>query len=552
MMPFNFWKKHLFAILILSSQCRPFRRAATAFYISSFRRPLFISTISSHQVKPHPIKRNGRIRSLFKLSASSTATATVTATKKKKRKKKKKIKANTGSPNLSQLLQICTTPKQIIQTVLPHFSSRNGEAQGRISTLVLVRLSKMSIGANETNNFRALLLNNRVALRDLSLALGTALSFEHQHQDVLLSELFIDAIKAVALLTRSCHFSFCETLDLFQPFLEPMHYYLTSNSRAYSLFPPNYLSGLMWSYDCFALLLPNETKVVERNNVNSSQLCLLTTPKPLIQSYQVVNLPFRIRPGYLHQLQTSNKQQLSIPSDSFNAETSILTLSDILSEVNFQAEEISKSNDHQTQTFQERRLTAWQGVSDKIRGFEYSGKIMKTVPFTPHVLKVRNLLHLGAHLAATTTTADSTTRSKDTKEPVAAGISEIVCYDCCLLNLYPNDESGMRYHIDPDQGTLWTHNTSVVSFGVPRRFSFRKTSTHKNNHQRSDTSNQNTEVHNFVVMEGDVTEMFDDCQKLYQHCVKQTENKQTNHQTGGKSSNPNAAARISLVFKKSL
>jgi hypothetical protein len=31
----------------------------------------------------------------------------------------------------------------------------------------------------------------------------------------------------------------------------------------------------------------------------------------------------------------------------------------------------------------------------------------------------------------------------------------------------------MRYHSDPDQGTLWDCDTAVVSIGVTRRFAFR-------------------------------------------------------------------------------
>ncbi len=91
----------------------------------------------------------------------------------------------------------------------------------------------------------------------------------------------------------------------------------------------------------------------------------------------------------------------------------------------------------------------------------------------------------------------------------------------------------MRYHIDPDQGTLWGYETAVVSIGATRRFAF-----------RSITDGATTDVgikpHTFVLMNGDVTEMFGDCQERFQHTVKTAENKEE------------LAPRVSLVFKKTL
>jgi hypothetical protein len=109
----------------------------------------------------------------------------------------------------------------------------------------------------------------------------------------------------------------------------------------------------------------------------------------------------------------------------------------------------------------------------------------------------------------------------------------------------------MRYHMDPDQGTLWDYETAVVSVGATRRFAFRSipdpnqnedttttttttTTTNKNN------NNSGKKPHVFVLLHGDVTEMVDDCQGLFQHTVKTAEGKKE------------MAPRVSLVFKKTL
>jgi alkylated DNA repair dioxygenase AlkB len=100
----------------------------------------------------------------------------------------------------------------------------------------------------------------------------------------------------------------------------------------------------------------------------------------------------------------------------------------------------------------------------------------------------------------------------------------------------------MRYHIDPDQGTLWGYETAVVSIGATRRFAFRSTEndTTTDTQTPSSESNSNCKPHTFILMNGDVTEMFNDCQERFQHTVKTAENKEER------------APRVSLVFKKTL
>ena len=87
----------------------------------------------------------------------------------------------------------------------------------------------------------------------------------------------------------------------------------------------------------------------------------------------------------------------------------------------------------------------------------------------------------------------------------------------------------MRYHIDPDQGTLWDYSTSVVSIGATRKFSFR---------ELVPESSPESKPHVFTLFQGDCTEMFGDCQTRFQHMVRKAE------------TSDESAARASLVFKK--
>ena len=103
-------------------------------------------------------------------------------------------------------------------------------------------------------------------------------------------------------------------------------------------------------------------------------------------------------------------------------------------------------------------------------------------------------------------------------------------YDVCLVNLYPDGGSGMRYHIDPGQGVQWGFETAVVSIGATRRFAFRPIN--------GVSDSGEGKPHSFVLMNGDVTEMVRDCQDRFQHSVKTAEFK------------GETAPRISLVFKK--
>jgi alkylated DNA repair dioxygenase AlkB len=204
---------------------------------------------------------------------------------------------------------------------------------------------------------------------------------------------------------------------------------------------------------------------------------------PLLQErYDSFHIPFRIIPACLQE----------IPD---------LSVAQLVRQVDFQVDAIRTTSN---QVVPERRQTAWEGDSD-VPPFEYSGKSMPTRPWSPLVEAVRDglLAKTGQY------------------------------YNGCLLNLYPDGGSGMRYHTDPDQGVLWDSATAVVSVGSTRKFAFRDIP--------NDTCQKiPSQPHNFVVMEGDVTEMLDDCQMRFQHTVKTADDK--NEMT----------PRASLVFKRTL
>lgn len=201
-------------------------------------------------------------------------------------------------------------------------------------------------------------------------------------------------------------------------------------------------------------------------------------PERLQHAYDSLNLPFRIIPGCMRDVKN-------------------LSVATLTSQVQFRVDDIRTTSNR---VVKERRQTAWEG-NDDVAPFAYSGKAMPRRAWSLVV--------------------------KATRDELVQRIGQY--YDGCLLNLYPADEgSGMRYHIDPDQGTLWDYDTTVVSVGATRRFSFRI----------FPGSDSTAQPHTFVVMHGDVTHMFNDCQEHFQHTVKKADDKKE------------IAARASLVFKR--
>lgn len=237
----------------------------------------------------------------------------------------------------------------------------------------------------------------------------------------------------------------------------------SDDSLLVSNLEPHHLSGLFWSFETYDFIKSGGKREVE-------------LPENLQLAYNGLNLPFHILPGFC-----SHISELSVPTVS--------------SQVNFQVDSIRTSSD---KVVKERRETAWEG-DEGVEPFKYSGKSMPRDAWSPTVRSVRDALDERLHQY----------------------------FDCCLLNLYPDGKSAMRYHIDPDQGSLWDFDTVVVSVGASRRFAFRRVNC------------ENEKPHTFVVMHGDVTYMFGDCQEKFQHAVKKADMK------------TEKCARASLVFKRS-
>ncbi|CAM9162516.1 unnamed protein product [Discosporangium mesarthrocarpum] len=171
-----------------------------------------------------------------------------------------------------------------------------------------------------------------------------------------------------------------------------------------------------------------------------------------------------------------------------------LHVDDFRGEVAFERDEIMLGED-KSKRISESRLTAWQSCGGL--EFSYSGKVMSPSPFSPNVLRLKDALH--QHTG--------------------------VLYDGVLLNLYETRSSAMRYHSDPDVGTVWTSHTTVVSVGDTRQFALREIGDHSRRHM-------------YHVFSGDAVIMGEGCQERYQHCIKVAKGEV----------NP----RISLVFKQSI
>jgi alkylated DNA repair dioxygenase AlkB len=209
---------------------------------------------------------------------------------------------------------------------------------------------------------------------------------------------------------------------------------------------------------------------------------MFSLPDVFLDAYNELRLPFTVIPG-------------CISHDG-------LTVSTLIEQVDFRVDEIrTQSNE----LVAERRQTAWQG-DEGVPDFVYSSKCMPRQDWSPLVLDVRDQLN------------DSTYQY----------------YDCCLLNLYPNGGSGMRYHTDPDQGKLWDYDTAVVSVGATRRVAFRNVAAVAD----STFPVAPSPPHSFHVLHGDVMYMLDDCQDRFQHTVKKAETKGDD------------GPRSSLVFKR--
>jgi len=400
-------------------------------------------------------------------------------------------------PSLHVTLQSCFTPVSILENVAVLLTPQV-DSSGALSSLTLVRLSKQVISFdNKRNNLHGndpsmvedLILNEEEkklweeGLKNAVTCLTSSNWIESQKS----LEVLVEGIKGASVISRllpKCQGPKIGANDdingincfwwkpLFKKIVE-------EDNRLAAVAQPHQLSGLIWSIDCFRLSITDAGF--------SYQL-----PQRLQRAYDDLDLPFTIRPGFLTKTSDCNK----FPSaDEQDGEHNLFTLASFIRQVDFRTEKIQTKS---KRAVVERRQTAWQG-DDNVPPFEYSGKSMERMPWSAIVANVRD------HLC------DETSQY----------------YDSCLLNLYPDGGSGMRYHIDPDQGVRWGFETAIVSIGATRRFAF-----------RSIEGMDDSKPHSFVVMNGDVTEMVRDCQDRFQHTVKTAEFK-------GES-----APRVSLVFKK--
>jgi alkylated DNA repair dioxygenase AlkB len=454
-----------------------------------------------------------------------------------------------NKPFLKILQESCYTPRDLIVNIGQHLTLTNDPCGGHVSSLVLVRLAKMLITI-DNRKFEQEIINkgndNPGNSDDENADDDCCLFFNDSDMDVIenIFQVFnqsikhmaianskrkddhdmdldwmVDGIKAGAVVCRILHSSRINsrrtsttttssttttttttttsrdkaTITTERNMDESIIFDLIDTCKYIkpTWMKPHQLTGLIWSFDTFDFIF-------------GGRINEMVLPSELYEAYQNLNIPFRIRPGFL---------LLSLVVQNKKEEKMNLSLQSLTSQVDFQKEDITTQS---KRIVPERRETAWQG-EEHVPGFAYSGKVMERKEFSPVVRQVRDFLHenLGTY------------------------------YDCCLLNLYPDGDSGMNYHVDPDQGTLWGYDTCVVSVGATRRFAFRNIPVLVEGSQQEPPSNQQQQTppsspHNFVVMEGDVTHMFDDCQFCYQHAVKTADTR-----TRGEEK----ASRSSLVFK---
>lgn len=409
-------------------------------------------------------------------------------------------KNSTPSKPLQVTLQTCFTPQSILENVAVSLNPQV-DASGTLSSTTLVRLSKQLVSLdNKRNNIQRddtsvesepILNEEEKRLWELGLNnIVSCLVSANWVESEKSLEAVVEGIKSASVISRLLPKYQLSTTDdesnnciLKYTWWNPLLQKITAeDKRLATAAQPHQLSGLKWAIECFHLSTKDEDLP-----------CQL--PQALQQSYDDLDLPFTIRPGFL-----SKHFDRSSALEQDAEHEGLFTIPSFIQQVDFRTEKIQTKS---KRAVTERRQTAWQG-DDHVPPFEYSGKSMERMPWSAVVATVRDLLH------------DETSHY----------------YDGCLLNLYPDGGSGMRYHIDPEQGVVWDFETAVVSIGATRRFAFRSIP--------SEDEANNSKPHSYVLMDGDVTEMVRDCQDRFQHTLKTAEFK-------GES-----APRISLVFKKTL
>ena len=178
-----------------------------------------------------------------------------------------------------------------------------------------------------------------------------------------------------------------------------------------------------------------------------------------------------------------------IPFRFYNKVIDDITLDDLEKDVKFSRQKILSDG----VLVDEPRLTCW--MSDTDVTLEYSNKIMEPIKMSSLVKKIQTKIYnkFGTF------------------------------YDSVLVNYYKDNTVGMRYHSDPLDDGKWAPDFIIVSIGCPRKLIFREILNFDNKFP-------------FEMRNGDCVHMFDNCQDLYQHCLKKEK--------------VNKGSRISLVFKR--
>ena len=471
-------------------QITPIRRRL---YISNYRFVLAaLTTFAIHGWTTQVIDIADAFSSSHSAVPSQRHQGSTHKKKKKKNTNKKQLKGPNrnrkasddvvASESLYVKLQKSYTIDGILENVAPGLTL--GDADPNLPSLTLVRLSKQMITLSNKLQYNDDDGNSKSNVDYLERIdeirhIVDCLAMSDWSMSPIAVESAVNGVKATAVISRLIFLGETNNIhpdDTKILFGEPLIEKLEQvSAKIVDMLQPYQLSGLVWSIDCFNLV----HRIVKGESATSLPI--------LLQSkYDDLDLPFRIIPG-------------AIPSRYLSLET-------FIEQVDFEVETIRTESN---QWVAERRQTAWQG-DPHVKPFLYSGKAMTRREWSPAVKYVRDELRkISGHY-----------------------------YDCCLLNLYPDGGSAMRYHIDPDQGELWDFETAVVSIGATRRFAFRSIS--NNQPAVKERNNDIDNSHAFVVMAGDITEMVRDCQLRYQHTVKPADDK--------KEKSP----RVSLVFKKSL
>jgi alkylated DNA repair dioxygenase AlkB len=419
------------------------------------------------------------------------------------------------APSFSSL-QSCVTPCELMNMVGQHIGNSTDPT---LSSLVLVRLSKQLISIDNdyyhsSNPSETPRTKHFGSIDDIKTLGSVVKHFSHSIKTTIKSgkdgladnkpiESIVQGTKASSTVARILYKWLAKDYALMDevhnslvPIIDAWHLALYSveeecrETFMWNTLQHHHITGLKWAFDTFKFAV--SSTILHRSNLED-----INYPDILEVMYNKLEVPFCVYPG------------LMLSSSTHENFDGSLNVSILQAEIKFGVDEIVPMTNSESTTRQvvsERRQTAWLG-DNYVSGFAYSGKVMPRFDWSLAVLKCRNQLH--------------------------ALMNQY--YDCCLINLYHQSTSGMRYHVDPDQGNLWDYDTSVVSVGATRRFAFREI--YNDNHVLS--TSLTSQPHTFVVMDGDVTHMFNDCQQRYQHTVKKAENKL------------DTAMRASLVFKRS-